>query len=378
MKSAEEPRISNWLHPEEELLWSGSPLPDVRHAVFTIVLFICMTGISVIALRYGLGIVFIFVIMGTVGIVGVISDEINRRKTRYALSNRRAFIVKAGYPELIRILPLDTFKILAISPGRNGKGTVLGRSTAGGWERLDKSGNPVTRPVFSQIDSVEHVYSLMVESRPELASTTPANVEPAEERGIRAWLLTGETLLWTGRPRLKSENDLTWRDALSLLLLGVYIVIGFGIVNEARETREPRYEGVGAVSDLTLAMLIASVTGFLLFGFYGGILHHFVDDIRLKRTFYGLTNQRAIVETPKSVRFVPLESITSIKIERDDRRGDTINCRSDVADRLVFRFVDAVFRRDRPFEGPLFRNIPEPEHVRALMDGAKAALAGKS
>jgi hypothetical protein len=203
-------------------------------------------------------------------------------------------------------------------------------------------------------------------------------MESSDERRIRGWLLSGEELLWTGRPRLKSENGLTWRDALSLLLFGMYIVIGFGIVNEARETREPRYEGVGAVSDLTLAMLIAGAAAFILFGFYGGILHHFVDDIRLKRTFYGLTNQRAIVETPKSVRFVPLESITSIKIERDDRRGDTINCGSDVADRLVFRFVDAVFRRDRPFEGPLFRNIPDPEHVRALMDGAKAALAGKS
>jgi hypothetical protein len=200
-------------------------------------------------------------------------------------------------------------------------------------------------------------------------------MDPSAETRIRELLEPGEGLLWSGTPC--PEDGCTWRYELGWLLFFVYYAVGFVIVYEAWETREPRYEGVGAVSNAALAILIAGVSAFLLFGFYGGILHHLVGDIRLSTTFYGLTDQRAIVETSKCARFVPLESITFIEIERDDRGGGTITCHSDVMERLDFwrsnRFV-----REQPFKGPLFCNIPDPDHVHTLIAGARTALAGRS
>jgi hypothetical protein len=74
-----------------------------------------------------------------------------------------------------------------------------------------------------------------------------------------------------------------------------------------------------------------------------------------------------------SVRFVPLESITSIGFEREGLRG-TIRCRSDVVEGLNFSPITIDFVRERPFKGPLFRDIPDPEHVSLLIADAQAAL----
>jgi hypothetical protein len=379
MKPSDESRIREMLAPGEELLWWGRPLANVRQAVVLTIVFLCMTGIAIVAVRSGWSGVIILPLgfMGVVGLVGTISDEIDRRKTCYGLTNRRAIIVKTGNTKPVRSVWLDSLDVLRIGSVRNSKGTILGRTASWDWPHRDEDRNPVTGPLFRYIDSPERVYSLIIDGCPKLAVPPPSEVSLKRDQKIPAWLLKGEKLLWTGRPNPKSDEFLTWSDMLNILLIVPYLFVAGTIVGEALETRDPRREGVGAVSDLTLALIIAGAAAFVSFGVYGGLLHHFADSYRRNTTFYGLTDQRTIVETARSVRFVPLESITSIDVACDEHRRGTISCRSDVIEGLDFWRLSP-FLRERTFNGPLFRDILDAEHVRALMADAKAALASRS
>jgi hypothetical protein len=226
-------------------------------------------------------------------------------------------------------------------------------------------------PLFRYIDSPEQVYSLMGEYGSTLAKTARPNPEPRDEQRIRGWLLNGERLLWAGAPC--PDDEPTWRDFLSFLLIIPYVFVAGAIVGEAFETREPRREGVGAVSDMTLALIIAGAAAFFLFGLYGGFFHHLVDSYKWNTTFYGLTDQRTIVETWRSVRFVPLGAIISLNVKVDERGKGTISCLSDAIEGLDFSLISFDAMRESPFDGPLFHEILDTEHVHTLLSDARQA-----
>jgi hypothetical protein len=334
---------------------------DVSVAVFAIIWFgLFFGGLYLLAPRY-------------------VVDANRRRHTLYALTGQRALVLNTdSQPYTIkRILRLTTINELRIETYRGSKGTLLCRSwpvpPPGSWMPFKEFNGPL----FRYIDSSDHVYSLMIEHGTPRPTTKRHNPEPGDERQIRAWLLSGENLLWTGRPCPDPDEEFTGRDVLSFLLVIAYVFVAGAIVGEAFETREPRREGIGAVSDLTLTILIIGAVAFFLFGFYGGFLHHVVDAYRVNTTLYGLTNQRTIIQTWKSVRFVPLESITSFDVACDKHGWGTISCRSDVVEGLDFAHLSVDVVRKSPFDGPLFRDIPDSGNVHTLLsDARQARIAG--
>jgi hypothetical protein len=196
----------------------------------------------------------------------------------------------------------------------------------------------------------------------------------ADAETVRKWLLSGEELLWVDRPW--PEVEFTRRDVLLLLLLPVYVLIAWIVLDEAVESRSIQREGIGAVSDATLGLIFAGCGLFVAFGFYAAILRPMLDTWRRQTTIYGLTDERAIVLRPGAVRFLPLKLIHDVQIESRTPVRGTVRCRCELVDLLKFR-INGQFTREKSFDGRLFRDIPDPGHVRTLMIDARAALTGK-
>ncbi len=143
------------------------------------------------------------------------------------------------------------------------------------------------------------------------------NSKPDLETRLKQILVPGERLLWFGQPdgRFRYQSNDIVRAILSIPLL----FIGWFVVREALATRDVRREGIGVVSDMTLALLIAGATVLTLLGLYRVLfVGHLLDARSRSRTSFGITDRRIVIpldSNPYPARSFAIEPIDSISVE---------------------------------------------------------------
>ncbi len=176
-------RFRNELDPGERLIWSGQPqqgfllsLSDALMIPFSLIWcgFACFWEYE--ALNGGAPILFMlwgipFLLVGLYLIFGrFLFDMDRRRRTYYALTNRRAIIISEFFGRNVKSLELSLLPEINIYVRDNGKGTILfGPIHPMGWMATN-SGLPVSRrypvsPSFEMIEDVRTVYRNIQEIR---------------------------------------------------------------------------------------------------------------------------------------------------------------------------------------------------------------------
>lgn len=127
------------------------------------------------------------------------------------------------------------------------------------------------------------------------------------QQELQRELGSGERLLWTGRPR----QGIRLRAADALMIPFSLMWGGFAIFWEAGVLRQggPPF------------MILWGIP-FILVAIYIIVGRFFFDSYQRSRTWYGLTDQRAIIRTAKGVKSLSLRGLTDLSLkERDDRSG---------------------------------------------------------
>ena len=135
-------------------------------------------------------------------------------------------------------------------------------------------------------------------------------VDYAAQEAISGQLGSGERLLWAGSPR----PGLTLQAADALLIPFSLLWGGFAFFWE--------YEVIKSGAPLVMRLFGLP---FVLIGlfFIGG--RFFFDAWRRSRTFYGLTNQRAIIASGRRVRSLNLPTLGDVTLsERPDGSGTIV------------------------------------------------------
>ena len=277
------PEIQRLLDPGEEVLWAGKPLPDPGYLLGRVFIVICVFGIAVLGAKTGRW--FTAVGFGFGGVLitkeTIVSESV-RRATRCVLSNRRAWILSS---EAVKQYPLQSLEKLGVGVELAGKGKIYAQSTCHDWPHRDDDGNPIKGPLFGVIRAPQRVYSMLIECRSNPDQPVLTADMSNDELQIRDWLLKDERLLWTGRslPRM----ELTKNDFLLVLLIPLYGLVAWNIVEEAIESRSVRREGIGAVSEVTLWLLVAGCAAFISIIVYGAIVRHIIEIWRRKTRSMG-------------------------------------------------------------------------------------------
>jgi hypothetical protein len=139
-----------------------------------------------------------------------------------------------------------------------------------------------------------------------------ANFELAPQSEITQVLDSGESLLWSGAPR----RGLALRSGDAFAIPFSLLWGGFAIF---WETRVLSIHGPN-----TVFMSIWGIP-FVLAGLYLIVGRFFIDAAIRAKTFYGLTNRRAIIVSglmSRTINSLPLRNLTDISLqERSDRSG---------------------------------------------------------
>ena len=153
----------------------------------------------------------------------------------------------------------------------------------------------------------------------------PVSHLEAEQR-LQGELRDGEHLLWAGRPRIPF---LVW-SALPVSIFGLFFggFALFWIIGAATVTRSVPSEVGGGFGLFSLLFPLFGLP-FLLVGL-GLILSPWLAKLRLKKTFYGVTDQRAILLEPSGfsgveTRFYPLADLERmVRTQKADGSGDLV------------------------------------------------------
>ncbi len=131
----------------------------------------------------------------------------------------------------------------------------------------------------------------------------------AQQR-LQSELSSGERLLWAGRPR----QGLRLRAADALMIPFSLLWGGFAVFWEASVLRRG-------------APVLFALWGvpFVLMGIYITIGRFFVDSYNRARTFYGLTNQRALIRTSGGVKSLSLKSQSEVSLKESSDGSGTIS-----------------------------------------------------
>ena len=170
-------RILNGLDPTEQILWSGRPGGGIRLkrgdaiAGLVVATFLCLA--AVVALSQGeyppvifIG-VFLLALLYRL-VVASLVDAWRRRRTVYALTNRRAIVVDGLFARRTQSCPLQSLPALTFREGSNGRGTIFCSGATGYCYRKNRRGQPIPRPLFRLIVDVRHVRDLMLDARSRL------------------------------------------------------------------------------------------------------------------------------------------------------------------------------------------------------------------
>jgi hypothetical protein len=166
--------ILSELVPMETLLWSGRPSRRIRvrwqQAIMGLVFATIACLVVAIAVAAGEYIVLIFI---GFFLLAALSNPVNdavldpwrRRKTVYALTDRRALVIDGLFAQQAQSFPLPSSTVLTLREGREGSGTIYCSSTEGYCYKKNKRGQLVPRPLFRMIVDARHVYDLMRETQ---------------------------------------------------------------------------------------------------------------------------------------------------------------------------------------------------------------------
>jgi len=176
------------------------------------------------------------------------------------------------------------------------------------------------------------------------------------EQALRPDLGPGEKLLWADRP----QGGIRLRAGDALMVPFSLMWGGFAVFWETmvvRSNAPPLFRLWGIP--------------FVLVGLYLIVGRFFADAWLRARTFYGLTNQRAIIVSGllgRQTRSLPLHSITDMTLtERDDRSG-TITLGPSFPQ--YTRLVGSGWPMSGRYQGPAFDLI---EDARSVYDRIRAA-----
>ncbi len=119
-------------------------------------------------------------------------------------------------------------------------------------------------------------------------------------------LASGERLLWSGRPR----QGLRLRAGDALMIPFSLLWGGFAIFWETMALRTgPLFFALFGIP-------------FVMIGLYMIVGRFFADSYQRGRTYYGLTDQRALILTAKGVKSLSLRALADVSLrERGDRSG---------------------------------------------------------
>ena len=139
-----------------------------------------------------------------------------------------------------------------------------------------------------------------------------ANFELAPQSEIAQVLDSGESLIWSGTPR----RGLALRSSDAYMIPFSLLWGGFAIFWEA---------GVLRTNGPNTAFMSIWGIPFVLAGLYLIVGRFFVDAGIRAKTFYGLTNRRAMIISglfSRTINSLPLRTLTDISLqERSDRSG---------------------------------------------------------
>lgn len=139
-----------------------------------------------------------------------------------------------------------------------------------------------------------------------------ATFEFAPQNEIAQALDSGESLIWSGTPR----KGLALRSSDAYMIPFSFLWGGFAIFWEA---------GVLRTNGPNTAFMSIWGIPFVLAGLYLIIGRFFVDASLRAKTFYGLTNRRAIIISglfSRTINSLPLRTLTDISLqERSDHSG---------------------------------------------------------
>lgn len=127
------------------------------------------------------------------------------------------------------------------------------------------------------------------------------------QQQLQRELGSGERLLWTGRPR----QGLRLRTADALMIPFSVMWGGFAVYWEVGVLRQggPTFFALWGIP-------------FILVAVYITVGRFFYDSYQRSRTYYGLTDQRAIIRTPGGVKSLSLNGLADLSLkERGDRSG---------------------------------------------------------
>lgn len=176
---------------------------------------------------------------------------------------------------------------------------------------------------------------------------------------IRAHLLAGERLLWSGRPIHGVRIGLS---GVWLMIIGPLVVAALALIWTILITLLLRGNLVVVVFMIVAALLT-----------YALIIEQFIDAWRRQRVLYALSDQRAIVIEGilrRRVRSLPINMIVEILWkERADQIG-TIHCISPL------HTWHRKNKRGVTKPAPLFRLVVNVRHVRDLLIDARQRSSG--
>lgn len=139
-----------------------------------------------------------------------------------------------------------------------------------------------------------------------------ATFDLGSQNAIAQALDSGESLIWSGTPR----HGLVLRPSDAFMVPFSFLWGGFAIFWEA---------GVLRMHGPNAAFMSVWGIPFVLAGLYLIVGRFFVDARMRARTFYGLTDRRAIIISgafSRTINSLPLRTLTDISLqERSDRSG---------------------------------------------------------
>lgn len=338
MNNTQERPLEGELHQDERLLWTGGPPRGVRfhrYDIFLLPFGLCWTGfavyceVSVLTHLRGPLLVFYalwgvpFLLVGFHMVLGrFIVDVVRRRKTFYALTDRRIITIYAGRRRRVTSVILRNFPSVWLEEKGDGSGSIV----LGSWHEqgswfAEMAGPAVGPPRLDIVEDVGDLYELILKvkdaatraraSRTNALTQTPSqagNTVPA----LGTELAPEEHLLWIGQP--DGRVCLRPRDALAFIvgLMGVVVVLVAAMLPVI----------FGGPVDPYFSLYLSPFALVATYLSFGRLL---VDAHRRRRTCYGLTNERIVIVSGlfrRNVLSARLRSLEAISLtERRNGSG---------------------------------------------------------
>ncbi|WP_437681227.1 hypothetical protein [Sorangium sp. So ce131] len=165
------------LAPGERLLWAGRPVQGPRFTMKDVLFFfVCMAWLGCVVLVAPRGPSWFLLFALAVGLYNIVGlffwDMVQRARTFYGLTDRRALLVEGRGRPRVTSLELDGSCPIHLQEGRQGRGTIrFGGSGATSWWSSPESSWPPDRkdqvPSFRGIRDARKVYERLCEVQRE-------------------------------------------------------------------------------------------------------------------------------------------------------------------------------------------------------------------